>query len=54
MLSVLRALTLDRVPIRVCPVTLHDFLVRTNDLHTCFSPEELMMDHITCFGPPNH
>ena len=35
-LSVLRALSLDRVAIRVCPVTLHDFLVRTNYLHTYF------------------
>ena len=32
MLSVLRASSLDRF----CLVTLHDFLVRTNQLHTCF------------------
>ena len=62
MSSSLQALSLDRF----CLVTLPDFLVRTNQLHTCFflwrindglhyiflAAESLIMDYITCWRMP--
>ena len=47
MLSSLQALSLDRVPIRVCLVTFSS--APTDDIHI-FSPKDQTMDHISCFG----